>query len=97
MPENDRQVAPDVFTDVFNLSVTPWAVNLTLQKTPPIPAPGANPPETTCVVRMSLETAKVLAMLMRRQLRNFEADQGIQIAVSRQVLNSVSLSEEDWG
>jgi hypothetical protein len=86
----------DVYTDQFNMVVGAYGVTFLLQRSPAVPTPGQVANENVGVVRMSLEHSKVLAMILRRQLKQYERDAGFQIRVMPQVMNQLGLSEEDW-
>lgn len=86
----------DVYADQFNFTTTPWGVTVSFGRTPPIPQPGRTPTEQIGVVRMSLEHAKVMSMIMRRQLKAYEAEAGFKIQIMSKVMSDMGLSEEDW-
>lgn len=86
----------DIYTDQFNVTTNPYGVTFLLQRTPALPQPGQSVNESLGVMRMSLEHAKVFAMLLRRQLKAHEEEAGFPIRVMPQIMNSLGLSEEDW-
>jgi hypothetical protein len=89
--------APDVYADQFIVSVNVWGVALSFIKGPPHPAPGQAPqgdPQAT--IRMSLEHAKVTAMILKRQLKQYERESGTEIPIPHAVYNAMGLSDEDW-
>lgn len=87
----------DEYFDAFQLSIGPYGVSMLLQRSPGQPgAPGQQIPKNVGVARTSLEHAKVMAMILRRQLKKFEDDSGFQIKIPHRVLNGLGLSEEDW-
>jgi len=45
---------------------------------------------------MSLEHAKVMAMLMRRQLKEYEHESGATIAIPFALYRDLDLSPDDW-
>jgi hypothetical protein len=45
---------------------------------------------------MSLEHMKVMAMLLKRQLKAYEEQAASPINIPRQVYNGLGLSQEDW-
>ncbi len=45
---------------------------------------------------MSLETMKLLAFFVHRQIVSHEKNLGISIAIPPAVLNAVQISPEDW-
>jgi len=94
MPDADS--VPDVYADQLLFTTTLFGVALTFSKMPPNPRPGQAPQgETQAVVRMSLQHAKVMVMVMKRQLKNFEMENG-EINIPANALNQMGLSLEDW-
>lgn len=49
-----------------------------------------------CVVRLSHEAAKALAIMLRRQLKNYERDTDTTIALPTKVMSDLGLALEDW-
>lgn len=87
----------DIYTDSSSIAVGPYGVTLVLQISPAQPGmPGQVVNSNLGAVRMSLEHAKVLAMMLRKQLKAFEDAAGYRIRVMPQAMNQVGLSEEDW-
>ena len=93
MPEGEP---PDVYADQFIVTTSLWGAALSFSKMPPHPAPGQAPQGVPqAVVRMSLEHAKVMTMIMKRQLKNWERE-NVEIALPQAALNQMGLSLEDW-
>jgi hypothetical protein len=92
-----QEQAQDVYADQLRVSTSPYGVAITFLLSEPHPAP-ARPVETRnlATVRMSLEHAKVMVMIMRKQLKQFEESNGVSIQVPLDVLNQLGLSPEDW-
>lgn len=87
----------DVYADQFIVTAGLWGVAMSFMKSPPHPTPGQSPQaEPQAVVRMSLEHAKVMAMVIRRQLKTWERENDIEIRIPHEVLNQMGLSVEDW-
>lgn len=87
----------DEYFDSFQLSVSPYGVAMMLQRSPGQPAPaGQQVPTNIGVARTSLEHAKVMTMILRRQLKKFEEDSGFQIRIPHALMNNMGLAEEDW-
>ena len=86
----------DVYADQFSFSVGVYGVTFLLQRSPAAPKPGQAANETVGVVRMSLEHTKVFSMLIRRQLKMYEEENGTPIQIPQKVMNDLGLSEEDW-
>ena len=88
---------PDVYADQFILSTGVWGVAMSFLKTPPHPTPGHAPqPEPQAVIRMSLQHAKIVSMILRRQLKKWERE-NVDITIPTEVYNQLGLSPlEDW-
>ncbi len=87
---------PDYYVDSTQMSTTPYGVAISIGRTPahhsgPTPAI----PEQLAVVRMSLEHAKVIAMLLRKQLKSYERANG-EIPLPPELYTSLGVAREDW-
>lgn len=91
-----RDAGFDVYSDSLQLTTGPYGIAIVFALSPSRPNP-QSVPEEIGTVRMSLEHAKVMAMLLRRQLKEFERQAGFQIRVMPQAMNAAGLSDEDWG
>ena len=89
---------PEFYVDQVILNVAPFGTAMTFGLGPPHPSPGQTPPAQEVVrIRMSLEHAKVLAILLKRQLKAFEEQGQVTINIPRIVYRAMGLSEqEDW-
>jgi len=45
---------------------------------------------------MSLEHAKIMTMLIRRNLKSYEREYGIEVAIPHKVYMDLGMSPEDW-
>ena len=92
MPED-----PDpVYSDGLGVTCSPFTVGLTFTVTP-LPGKGNVPPAVVADIRMSPEHAKVMAIVLRRQLQDFERQLGRPIPIHPQVAQQLGLSpNEDW-
>ena len=88
----------DLYSDSFQLNTSPYGVTLNFMLSPSSPpAPGKTPqPETLATIRVSLEHLKLMTFVLRRQIMHHEQQSGVNIQVPSQVLNSLSISPEDW-
>lgn len=88
---------PEIYSDSFRFTVSPYGVAVTFGVNEPHPAP-ARPQvaRDEVIVRMSLEQAKVLAMMFRRNLKQYERENGISIALPYQVFTALGIALEDW-
>ena len=88
---------PDIYADAFQITTTPFGVNMTFSLRDPHPSPGKLTPGRDVVrVRMSPEHAKIVAMMMVRQIRGYERNSNIKIAIPAEVYTQLGIAEEDW-
>lgn len=88
---------PDLYADAFQVTVTPFGVNMTFSLRDPHPSPGRQVPATEVArIRMSPEHAKIVVMMLIRQLRDYERQSRIKIAIPSQVYTQLGIAEEDW-
>ena len=90
---------PDIYCDQFTVAHSPYGVAFTFSLSPSTPSavPGQVHAEPKVIVRMSLEHAKVMAMMMRRNLKQYELEHlGEPIRIPRATLQQLNLSEADW-
>ena len=88
---------PDFYADAFQVTVTPFGVNMTFSLRDPHPSPAKQVPSTDMArVRMSPEHAKIMAMMLIRQIRDYERQSGIKITIPPQVYTQLGVAEEDW-
>lgn len=88
----------DVYSDQFQVNLGPYgcALNFSVSSpTPPVPgqAPQA---QRLATVRMSVEHLKIMSFILQRQIKKVETEMGVTADIPAQVLNSVSISREDW-
>lgn len=89
---------PDVYCDQFSLAQSTYGIAFTfaLSQTNP-PTVGPPTPQPQVIVRMSLEHAKVMAMMVRRHLKQYELEHlGDPIRLPKDVLAGMKLSDADW-
>jgi len=100
MNEGNSAVVPDIYVDRMRLTVTLFGVNVSFGLSESHPDLDANSAtvrtdEKVCL-RMSLEHAKVVALLLAKQLKRFEREAGITIALPEETLQSLDIAEEPW-
>lgn len=86
---------PEYYGDVFQLTTNVWGVSVIFGLTSPKPKENTQT-QDVCIVRVSHETAKALAMILRKQLKNYERDTKTYIALPTNTMNSLGLASEDW-
>ncbi|RJO61257.1 MAG: hypothetical protein C4542_06720 [Dehalococcoidia bacterium] len=86
----------NIYTDGVSIGVSPFTVQLAFTMAPPGQG-GTMAPVPVVNVRMSLEHAKVLAMLLKRQLKAFEDAMGTPIQLHPQIYTQLGISrQEEW-
>ena len=96
MQQNPNPV-PEFYADAFQVTTSPFGVNMTFSLRDPHPSPGKLDPGIEIArVRMSPEHAKIVAMMLIRQIRDYERSSGIKIAIPSQVYTQLGIAEEDW-
>lgn len=94
MPDGE---VPQFYSDVFDLTLNPYGLAITFGLSSTRQGAGKpTPPADQADVRMSLEQAKVLSMLLRRTLSSYERENQIEIAIPRQVYLSLGVAVDDW-
>ena len=81
VPENETG-PQDIYVDQVRMTTTPYGVNVTFGLAEPHPSTAAAPTaEDKVRLRMSHEYAKIVAMMLRRQLKAYEDRLGSIIAL----------------
>ena len=86
---------PDFYVDQVRINIGPFGGSMVCGLSAPNPTPGHAEVRDVATLRMSLEHMKVLAMLLKRQLKTYE-DQAGMINIPRQIYNNLGISPEDW-
>ena len=90
-----EQDVPDIYCDGMQIQASPFGIVLLLTLVPP--TPGTQPPKNVAYVRMSLEHAKVVAIMLRRVMKQHEEQQGGAIVLHPQLYQQLGISrQEDW-
>ena len=88
--------APNVYSDGVGIGISPFTVQLAFTMAPPGQG-GTMAPMSVATVRMSLEHAKVLAILLKKQLKVFEDAMGTPIQLHPQLYTQLGISrQEEW-
>lgn len=93
----DSASTPDVYTDTFQLALNPFGASLIFALSRPTLTPNrVELPKDVTTIRMSLEHAKILAMMLRSNLVSYERTNGLEIAIPEQVYTQLGVAHEDW-
>lgn len=97
-PEARLPEVPEFYADQFLLAANVWGAILVFAKQSAEIRErqlSLSGPTQQATVRMSLEHAKAMTMLMRRILRQWEADNN-EIVIAESALNALELTQADW-
>ena len=93
---DEVQQLPEVYADGVSFGIGPFTVILAFTVQPAAQA-GPSAPARVVNVRMSPEHAKVMAILLRKQLKTFEEDMGDTIPLHPKVAQQLGISKlDDW-
>ena len=84
---------PDLFTDVFWLSVNPWSASIVFGIRRVASEHGDRP---ITRARMSPAQAKALGILLLRNIRAYETAAEITVELPEAVLKELGIAPEDW-
>ena len=87
------EIVPEYYGDTYYIRTNPWGVAITFSLAPPKDDVDGH---DVCVVRLSHEAAKALAMMIRKQLKQYERDGRTSIAIPPDVMTALGLSPGDW-
>ncbi|MBI4288865.1 MAG: hypothetical protein HY671_10605 [Chloroflexi bacterium] len=91
------QPVPDIYADQFRLTTGVYGATMTFGISPAHPSAGqVAPPRDVVTVRMSMEHAKVMTLMLRRTLKQYERDSGVTIGLPQNLCAQLGLSLEDW-
>ena len=98
MGNSDVSDYPDFYFDGVQVTVTLFGVNMTFTLSTPHPKDQSDAVrvKNQAVTRTSLEHAKIFAMLLRKQLKQYEFGTKIDIRVPDEVYQKLGLDSNDW-
>lgn len=94
VPEPDYSVVQEHFSDVFETHINPWSAAVTFGYRSTKPT--TEPTVYQIRMRMPLQQAKALAVLLLRGIRQYEEQSGADIDLPAQVLEGLGVPQEDW-
>jgi hypothetical protein len=88
---------PELYTDAVQIGISAFGATLAFGMQP-AGQTGSLAPIKVCNMRMSLEHAKVLSILLKKQIKNYETNAlGEEIPLPSQLYQQLGLSkQEDW-
>jgi len=87
------EILPEYYGETYYIRTNPWGVSITFAVAPPKDDVDGH---DVCIVRLSHEAAKVLAMIIRKQLKNYEKDNNTLIAIPSEIMKPLDLSPSGW-
>lgn len=91
--EEWTQEPEEYFSDVFWTHLNPWSAAITFGLRMTRREERDKP---TVRVRMPLQQAKALAVILLRTIRKYETDANVTIELPREVLDRLNIAPEDW-
>ena len=98
MGNSDVSDYPDFYFDGAQVTVTLFGVNMTFTLSTPHPKDQSDAVrvKTQAITRTSLEHAKIFAMLLKKQLKQYEFATKIDIRLPDEVYQGLGLDSNDW-
>jgi hypothetical protein len=88
---------PEIYSDRMRSTLSIFGATLTFGISEPHPD---NSDEETIAerirIRMSLEHAKLMVMILKRQIKKFEENNKISVQIPDEVFEKLKLNKEDW-
>ena len=94
MPDEEQiNAAPEFYIDGYTIEAHQYTIQVTFT----LVRPHQEEPTPIAVVRMSPEHAKVMAILFKRNVKDWETQLGVEIAIPPQVVETHGIDlERDW-
>lgn len=97
MSDEKVDETPDIYCNGVEMGISPYDLTIELQLNSPPKGSEKQAPALVGKVRMSLEHAKVFAIILKKQLKGYEDQTGGLIRVHPDLLKGLGVSrEEDW-
>jgi len=87
---------PEFYVDQFRMNVHAYGAAITFGLATPHPTTGQAQVHDSVVLRMSLEHMKIMAIILKKNLKAYEEQMQAPINIPRVVYNGLGLSQEDW-
>jgi hypothetical protein len=89
---------PDFYFDGVQVTVTVFGVNMTFTQSNPHPKDQSDAVKVKAqaITRTSLEHAKIFAMMLRKQIKQYEFATKIDLRVPDEVYQGLGLDSNDW-
>jgi hypothetical protein len=92
-PQFDYSQVTEDFSDVFETHINPWSAAITFGRRA---TKEGDAHLYTMRMRMPLQQAKALAVILLRSIRSYEERSGADIDLPAEVLQALNIAPEDW-
>jgi hypothetical protein len=92
-PRTDYSEIQEHFSDIVGTHINPWSVSVSFGLRSNTPN---EPHKMNLRVRMPLQQAKVLALMLIRGIRQYEEQGQVQVDLPARILNELGIPPEDW-
>ena len=92
-PKNDFSEAREEFSDVFEIHINPFSAAITFGHRATRPE---DDDHYTTRMRMPLQQAKALAVMLLRQIRQYERQMKVEIELHQVMLDGLGIAADDW-
>ena len=92
-PEPDYSAMQELFSDLFEWHINPWSFVLTFGRRS---TKADEPNEFQIRMRMPLQQAKAMAVMLLSGIREYEQKTGADIELPEVVLKDLKIAPEDW-
>jgi len=91
--EDWTQFPEEHFSDVFWTALSPWSASVTFGLRQASPYEKDTP---KIRVRMPLQQAKALSVILLKSVRRYENEAGVTIELPDKLLETLDIASEDW-
>lgn len=92
-PKNDYSELKEDFSDVFETHINPWSAAITFGRRA---TKAEDDHHYTVRMRMPLQQAKALAVILLRNIRLYERQMKVEIELPQAMLEGLGIAPEDW-
>jgi len=92
-PQSNYSEMAEDFSDVFEIHINPWSAVITFGRRATRPT---DDHQFTVRMRMPLQQAKALAVMLLRNIRSYEQQTSADVDLPSEVLQALKIAPEDW-
>lgn len=95
--QTNNNLVPDFYVDRVRVTVSTFGAALGFGISEPhLDAPEDSKITDVATIRMSLEHLKVMLIVLKKQLKEFEKANDFEVALPKEVIARLGLEEEKW-